>query len=95
MDYQFDQSKEDIKNKNIYKINCSITDKRIQEKLNHIHRNEILSFGDGENDLEMLSMFPYSCAMENGCLLAQTKASRIIGSNKDYAVCKEMLKIIE
>ena len=29
MDYQFDQSKEDIKNKNIYKINCSITDKRI------------------------------------------------------------------
>lgn len=52
-------------------------------------------FGDGGNDLEMLSMFPYSCAMENGCILAQTKASRIIGSNKDYAVCKEMLKIIE
>ena len=41
MDYQFDQSKEDIKNKNIYKINCSITDKRIQEKLNcFINKNK-------------------------------------------------------
>lgn len=52
-------------------------------------------FGDGGNDLEMLSMYPYSCAMANGSIMAQVKASRIIGYNKDYAVCKEMLKIIE
>lgn len=135
MDYQFDQSKEDIKNKNIYKINCSITDKRIQEKLNcfinknkdkivnvpaeanhfeltskevnkgkavkillrhlNLGKNEVMVFGDGGNDLEMLSMYPHSCAMANGSIMAQVKASRIIGYNKDYAVRKEMLKIIE
>lgn len=134
-DYKFNQNKEDIKNKNIYKINCTITDQTIQEQFrsfidkhkdlivnapaeeNHfeltskqvnkghavsvllkhlkLDKEEVMVFGDGGNDLEMLSMYPYSCAMANGSIMAQVKASRIIGYNKDYAVCKEMLKYIE
>lgn len=43
----------------------------------NIPQNEIVVFGDGDNDIEMLSMFSNSVCMQNGSSKAKTLASYI------------------
>lgn len=55
-----------------------------------IKEDEVMVFGDGGNDLEMLSRFKNSYAMENGCAHAKNAARYLIGTNKEYAVCNKI-----
>lgn len=57
--------------------------------------DEVAVYGDGGNDLEMLSMFEHAYATKNACDAAKKCASQTIGHCKDHAVAyhiEELLK---
>ena len=62
-------------------------------KLNHIHRNEILSFGEGENDVSLFEQTEKSYAMGQAKEYVKQHASHITKSNNEdgiyYALKKE------
>lgn len=60
----------------------------------NLQADEVAVYGDGGNDLEMLSMFQHSYATENASTKAKNCASEIIGHCKDHAVPLHMLKTI-
>lgn len=57
---------------------------------------DVITFGDGLNDIEMLSEFGYSVAMENGHERAKEVASMITGhvDNDGLADAMKKLKLI-
>lgn len=59
-----------------------------------INEEEVAVYGDGGNDLEMLSRFKYSYATSNALDEAKTAAGNIIGNCKDYAVPDHILKTL-
>jgi len=67
---------------------------RVAEKLGHSLEN-CIAFGDGMNDLEMLSMVGKGCIMENahGRLKESLPALKMIGSNTNDAVPNYLRKI--
>lgn len=59
-----------------------------------IEEDEIAVYGDGGNDLEMLSRFRYSYATANGSDAAKAAASATIGRCEFHAVPKHILKTL-
>lgn len=60
-----------------------------------LSKKELASFGDANNDLEMLEMSGYSYAVANANDNVKAKAKKIIGSNKEKAVLSEIEKILQ
>lgn len=57
-------------------------------------KENVLSFGDGENDISMFEASGYSCAMENAMDSVKLKASETIGSNNKKAIGIFLNKLI-
>ena len=60
----------------------------------NLSREEIMAFGDGENDLSMMEKAGISIAMENGKASIQEKADYIAPSNDDAGVGQMLEKLI-
>ena len=72
-------------------------DKGIQAMLTHYHIDvkETMSFGDGENDLEMLKFAGLSYAMANGQDIVKKTAKFIAPTNNDNGVFKVLNKYLD
>ena len=79
-----------------------ITDKSVNKgeavaklaQLLNIAEDEVAVYGDGGNDLEMLSRFTHAYATENASDAAKKAAGNVIGHCDDHAVPKHILEII-
>ena len=58
----------------------------------NIELDEILVFGDGENDLSMLRVVKHSIAMENAMECVKQEVSEITESNDDAGVAKAVMR---
>lgn len=67
--------------------------KKLAESLG-IERSEIMCFGDGENDCEMLEYAGYSFAMNNGSSYAKNSAKYIADDNDKDGVGKAVFKYV-
>lgn len=56
---------------------------------------DVMAFGDSMNDYEILRYVGHSCVMENGRPVLRAVADRVIGSNAEHAVQKELRKVLE
>lgn len=54
---------------------------------------EVLVFGDSDNDFEFLSAFPHSVAMANGSKKVKAAARYTIGRSEDYAVAAALREL--
>lgn len=66
-------------------VNKQVAVSKLASKLN-IDEDEVAVYGDGGNDLEMLSHFKYSYATSNASNNALKAANFMIGNCKDHAV---------
>lgn len=60
----------------------------------HIDMNEILAFGDGENDIEMLQSVTYGIAMDNALDNVKAVAYDITAHHNDEGIAKAIEKYI-
>lgn len=60
-----------------------------------ISKNQVLVFGDGENDKTMFQRFVHSRAMENAVPCIRELAEKIVESNQEDGVAKEIRRILE
>ena len=67
--------------------------RKLAESLN-IKPNEIMCFGDGENDCSMLHFADYSFAMASGSEYAKTAAKFITDTNDNAGVAKAIKKYV-
>ena len=67
--------------------------KGLADALN-ITKENIMCFGDGENDCSMLSFADYSFAMANGSDLAKSTARFITDTNDNFGVAKAIRKYV-
>ena len=67
--------------------------KRLAEVM-HISMDEILAFGDFENDVAMLAEVGLGVAVENACDLAKQNANLIVGSCADNGPAKFLNELI-
>lgn len=63
--------------------------------LNNISSNELMVFGDYNNDLEMLSLAEYSFAMENAHPNVKKVSKYLTKSNNEFGVEKILEKVID
>lgn len=61
----------------------------------NINPEELLAFGDSNNDLEMLDLEGYSYVMSNGTTQAREIAKYIAPSNDDNGVISIIKKLFE
>ncbi len=66
----------------------------LQNKLG-VSYEETMAFGDYLNDIEMLEQAYYSFAMENAHPLVKKTANFSTGSNNDFSVTKEIMRLIK
>lgn len=59
-----------------------------------IDDNEVMVFGNGENDMTLFEYFPLSCAVCNSERKILSVANRIVESNNDNGVGKEIERIL-
>lgn len=59
-----------------------------------IRPDEVMAFGDSMNDYEILRMVGLGCAMENGRSAIKQIAHRVIGSNVQHSVQKELAALL-
>ena len=59
-----------------------------------IDLDHIVVFGDGSNDESLFRTFPHSRAVENAVPLLHTLAEKVIESNVDCGVAKEVQRIL-
>jgi hypothetical protein len=59
-----------------------------------IQSSEVMAFGDGENDVEMLEWAGHSYAMENACEQAKTAAKHTAPSNAEDGIAQIVEKIL-
>ena len=64
-------------------------------KQHGIHREEVLVFGDGENDVDMFRQIKYSVAMENAEEFVKEQAYTVTKSNKEEGVALILEKLLE
>ncbi len=57
--------------------------------------DEVLAFGDSMNDYELMREAGMSCAVSNARPAIKQIASKVIGSNVEHAVQREMLRIAQ
>lgn len=62
-------------------------------KVNRWNEDEVAVFGDGGNDIEMLSYFNNSFAPENAIDSVKQVAHKIVPSNAEYGVINEIIKL--
>ncbi len=55
---------------------------------------DVMAFGDSMNDYEILRMVGTSCAMENGRSAIKQISTKVIGTNVEHSVQKELAKLI-
>ena len=67
--------------------------KGLADALN-IGKENIMCFGDGENDCSMLSFADYSFAMANGNELAKSRAKFVTDTNDNYGVANAIKKYV-
>lgn len=60
-----------------------------------IKREEVLAFGDGENDVDMFHQVKYSVAMENGEDFVKEQAHLVTKSNREEGVAQVLEKLLE
>jgi Cof subfamily protein (haloacid dehalogenase superfamily) len=70
------------------------TVRKLQEILG-VTEDETLSFGDGENDVELMSIAKYSFAMKNACENTKNAASFITKSNEENGVLLTIKKMMD
>lgn len=58
-------------------------------------KEEVLVFGDGNNDISMFEKFPHSRAMGNAVESLKKIAEKVIESNKDDAVAQEVCRLLQ
>ncbi|EOQ35536.1 Cof-type HAD-IIB family hydrolase [Butyricicoccus pullicaecorum] len=63
-------------------------------QLYSVDLDHIVVFGDGSNDESLFRTFPHSRAMENAVPLLHTLAEKVIESNVDCGVAKEVQRIL-
>lgn len=80
----------DIISDNISKL----TAVRELQELYNIKDEEIVAFGDSNNDFELIEAIPNSYAMENGTDKVKNASAHIIGNNNDDAVIDTLEKIL-
>ncbi len=68
--------------------------KRLMEKYG-IDREEVLVFGDGENDVDMFHQVKYSIAMENAEAFIKKQAYAVTKSNREEGVALVLEKLLE
>ena len=61
----------------------------------NISKEEVAVYGDGGNDIMMLSSFKHSYTPSTGSIEAKEAASQIIGPYEDYSVIEHILNTIE
>ena len=59
-----------------------------------IPREEILAFGDGENDVGMLEYAGLGCAVGNAGAAVRARADRVIGANTEDGVAAEIERLL-
>ena len=59
-----------------------------------IRADEMMAFGDSMNDYEILRMAGISMAMGNARPAIKQIATKVIGTNADYAVQHELLRLL-
>lgn len=64
-------------------------------KKHDIHREEVLVFGDGENDVDMFRQIKYSVAMENAEEYVKKQAYTVTKSNREEGVALVLEKLLE
>ena len=60
-----------------------------------ISKEQILIFGDGENDISMFERFPHTRAMGNALPKLKTLAEKEIGTNRTDCVAYEIQKLLK
>lgn len=60
-----------------------------------IEPHEVMAFGDAINDYEMLKMAGIGNAMGNSCYVIKQIADKVIGSNSEYSVQKELAALLD
>ena len=60
-----------------------------------VPREEIIAFGDGLNDLDMLEWAGTSCAMENGAPEVKARSTRVVPSNAEDGVAQEVEALLK
>lgn len=60
----------------------------------HVDKDEVMVFGDGENDETMFREFGHSRAVKNAVPLIRELAERVIDSNQENGVAKEMNQVL-
>ncbi len=58
-------------------------------------KDEVAVFGDGENDCEMLSLYPYSFAPQNAVKKAKEVANYTLTTTNEQGAVKEGIEILE
>ena len=59
-----------------------------------VPRERILAFGDGQNDISMLEYAGCGCAMANASAEVQARADRVIASNAEDGVAREIERLL-
>lgn len=62
--------------------------------MNHIQPEEILCFGDAENDLSMMEQIPHGIAMGNAMEIVKQKAFEVTDTNMNCGIAKTLDKYI-
>ncbi|MNI94707.1 Sugar phosphatase YidA [compost metagenome] len=70
------------------------TVKKLQEMLG-VTYEETMSFGDGENDVELMAIAKYSFAVSNACENTKKAANFITKSNEENGVLLTIQKILD
>ena len=60
----------------------------------HLTPEQLVVFGNGENDLEMFNLAKTSYAMENAPENVKQAASKVIGTNEEQAVLHQIAKLV-
>ena len=58
-------------------------------------KEEVLVFGDGNNDISMFEKFPHSRAVKNAVESLKKNAEKVIESNRDDAVAQEVCRLLQ
>lgn len=74
-------------------MNKAVGLKQLAMELN-IESNQIVAFGDGQNDEEMLKFAGYSIAPSNAIPEVKKLVDKVIGSNNDSSVQKEIINLL-
>ena len=61
--------------------------------MRNLQKEELIAFGDGENDLEMLKEVGVSVAMENAVNEVKEIATMVTDSNEEDGLVTELSKI--